>query len=453
MFKHLLRPRVAAFTLAIACLTAGTLAPVGNARAADAPQFIPQWLGAQYTFIDQHQSSLHSPYAGALSLRAQGDTARSDTFGAYFGVALPARLQFYVDVEMFKGGGVSGGSGLGGGVNGDVIRSGSGGNSKRAYVARRYLRWTLPLGGGTAAVTRAQDQLPGQQAAQRLEVKLGKMSVGDDFDRNRYANSARTQFMNWALINGTAWDFAADTHGYTDGLVLALAEPGWRLRYGVYRMPVMANGQTLVSSLRRARGEQVQLTLQPDPDGWALRLLAFRNIAAMGVYRNALAQAEAGGGVPVVQSDDRPGRHKYGYALNGELPLADGGDTGLFFRAGWNDGRTESFAYTEVDRTLSAGMQLSGTHWARPTDHLGLALVANGLSPDHRAYLAAGGSGFLLGDGALNYAQEEIAELYYSYAPFAHVTFSPDLQWIRNPGYNRDRGPATFAGVRAHLEF
>ena len=423
------------------------------AQADDAPVFVPQWLGAQYTFIDQHQSSLHAAYSGPSSLHAQGDTERSHSFGAYFGVALPARLQFYFDVEMFKGEAVSGGTGLGGFSNGDVVHSGGGSLSKTAYVARRYLRWTLPLGEQREAATRSQDQLPGLEPTRYIEVKLGKLAVSDDFDKNRYADSARTQFLNWSLQNDTAWDFAADTRGYTEGLMIGWIHPAWRLRYGVYRMPTEANGSSLVNSLRRARGEQLELALQPRPDGGVLRLLVFRNIASMGIYRQAIALALADHGVPDIRADDQPGRRKYGFAVNGEWPLADHGDTGLFARAGWNDGRTESFAYTEVDASLNAGMQLSGVHWGRARDTLGVAAVIDTLSRNHRDYLALGGSGFMLGDGALDYARERIVEAYYNVAVDEHLSFGPDLQLIRNPGYNRERGPARFIGMRAHVAF
>lgn len=424
-----------------------------NAAAADAPLFVPQLLGAQYTFVDQHQDALRAPYSGPLSLSPQGDTAESHTFGAYFGVQLPAHLQFYLDVEMFKGEGVSGATGLGGLTNGDVIRSGSAQLGKRAYVARRFLRWTLPLGADTQPVARAQDQLPGVEASRRLDVKLGKLAVNDDFDHNRYANATRTQFMNWSLWNNTAWDYAADTRGYTNGVVLAYMAPRWALRYGVYQMPATANGQTLESSLMRARGEQVQLTLRGASNGWALRALVYRNLARMGIYSDALAIALHTDTPPDIRTDDRDGRRKYGYAINTELPLADDGDTGLFAGYGWNDGHTESFAFTEVDRDASIGAQVSGAHWRRPQDRLGIAIDANALSRDHRNYLADGGEGFVLGDGRLAYGHEQIAEAYYAFQPVPRVTLSPDFQFIRNPGYNRDRGPARFLGVRAHIEY
>lgn len=422
-------------------------------RADEAPLFVPQFLGAQYTFVDQHQERVHSPYAGPLSLKARTDTARSHTFGAYFGVALPAQFQFYFDVEMFKGQGVSNATGMAGLTNGDVIRSGSASLGKTPYVARRFLRWSLPLGDETEDTDRAMDQLPGKQATRRIEVKIGKMAINDDFDKNRYADGTRTQFMNWALFNNLAWDFAADTRGYTDGLMLGLIESGWSLRYGIYRMPVEANGSHLVESLQKARGQQLELTIQPDKDGWALRALVFQNQASMGSYRTVIAYARATGSVPDIRADDRPGRKKYGFGLNGELPLADGGDTGLFMRAGWNDGRNESFAFTEADRTLSGGFQLAGVHWGRQQDHFSVGFVINAISSLHRQYLELGGSGFVLGDGALNYGREQIVEAYYSFVPFEHLTLSPDFQWVRHPGYNRDRGPATFVGLRAHVEF
>ena len=429
------------------------LACNGAASADNAPLFQPQWLGAQYIFVDQNQSRLHSPYSGPLSLDPSGSTARSHTFGMYFGMALPARLQFYLDVEMFKGEGVSGATGLAGLTNGDVIRAGTANLGKRPYVARSYLRWTWPLGDQTSTVGRAQDQLPGEEADRRIEIKLGLMAVNDDFDKNRYANATRTQFMNWSLFNSTAWDFAANTRGYTDGLMVGWIMSDWSLRYGIYRMPIEANGQPLVKSLGTASGQQLELTLQPKPDGWALRFLGYYNTGSMGIYQQAIDLAEFTGHAPDIHADDARGRHKFGFSLNGEWPLADSGDTGLFMRAGWNDGHTESFVFTEVDRTLSGGFQLSGVHWSRPNDHLGIGMAINALSSIHREYLALGGDGFVLGDGALHYGREQIVEAYYNLSIGKHLTLGPDLQLVQNPGYNRDRGPVRFVAMRAHLEF
>lgn len=445
------------------CLAPAALALcAGAAQAAEAPAPASDWpqlLAAQYTFIEQRQSTLESPYAGNLSLHSQGDRQGTHTFGFYGGWAPRSWAQLYLDTEKFMGAGVSGGTGLGGLTNGDVIRAGIPGLKKQFYVARFFARFTLPLAGAVAPVARAQDQLPGAEAVRRFELKVGQMAASDDFDRNAYANSTRSQFLNWSLWNNTAWDFAANTRGYTDGVVVGYISPTWSLRYGMYRMPLFANGQTM-ETLLRARGENLELTLSPAATGTIVRLLAYRNTARMGDYAQALALAAAAGAVPDVVADDRQGRHKSGYGLNAEQPLADDDNTGVFLRLGWQDGRTEDFVFTEVDRHASAGGQLSGIHWARGEDRLGIGVVLEGLSDVHRDYLAAGGSGFLLGDGRLNYAGERILETYYRAqwswtlgGTALRTQLTPDFQYVRNPGFNQDRGPVRFYALRVHLEY
>lgn len=424
--------------------------------ATDAPASMSHWpqlLGAQYTFVRQHQGSLHSPYQGPHSLDPSGDTQSTHTIGLYLGWAITNTLQVYFDTEKFMGAGVSGAVGLGGLTNGDVVREGANNLPKRFYIARRYIRWLLPLSEEVAQVERAQDRIPGPQATTRLELKVGTFAISDDFDTNRYANSTRTQFMDWALWNNAAWDYAADTRGYTDGVMLGYVSPTWSLKYGLFEMPKQANGQALELSIRRARGEQVELTLSPFASGAIVRVLGFRNIARMGVYRDAIHLAAATATTPNIVADNREGRKKYGFGVNLEQPLADQGETGLFVRAGWNDGRTESFAFTEVDRTLTFGAQLAGLRWSRPRDRWGAAVAINGLSGDHRDYLAAGGIGFLLGDGHLDYAPEQILETYYRIQLGAHVQLTPDVQYVRNPGFNEDRGPVAFWSIRLHLEY
>lgn len=453
-------PTLAAAALWAAHALAGdTTAAAAAAATPGASSAWPMLLGAQYTFIDQEQSSLRSPYAGRFSLHPGGDTEATHTMGLYGGWAPVSWGQLYLDTEKFMGAGVSGATGLGGLTNGDVVREGATGLKKEFYIARLYARFMVPLGPGAATVARAQDQIPGTEAPRRLEFKAGRLAASDDFDHNRYAGSTRTQFLNWSLWDNTAWDYAANTRGYTDGLVLGFVSPSWSLKYGLYRMPFIANGQAL-ETLDRARGENLELTLSPPAVATVVRLLVYRNTARLGDYRQALAIALAAGTVPNVAADDREGRRKYGWGVNIEQPLADDGDTGLFLRLGWNDGRTEDFAFTEVDRTASLGAQLSGVHWRRADDRLGLALAVDGLSGPHRDYLAAGGSGFLLGDGALDYAGERIVETYYraqwSWTPWGaplRVQLGPDFQYITNPGYNAARGPARFYALRLHLEY
>ena len=443
-----LRPAHAATLLA-------ALALLGSTRTrADAatppPLFVPQFLGAQTTWIGQKLDSFRAAYSGPLSLRAQGDQALTRTWGVYFGIRLPQHLALYLDTELFRGRGLNDGTGLAGYVNGDAVRAGPGGR-QIPYIARLYLDWNLPLSAARSSVAAAQDQLPGAVANARIQLKLGRFAVSDDFDQNRYANNTRSQFLNWDFINAAAYDYAADTRGYSDGFVAALVQPRWTLRYGIFQMPQRANGQAL-AAIGQADGQQVQLSLHPQGgDGPVLRLLVYRNKAAMGSYVQALAIAAATGAVPNIVADDRIGRHKYGYMINAELPLADAGATGLFTRWAWDNGRTETFAYTEADRALSLGGQLSGAHWGRPRDRLSVALGIDGLSAPHRDYLAAGGCGFMLCDGALDYGSERVVEAYYRAQFGRYLQVSPDLQWIANPGYNRARGPARVIGVRLHV--
>lgn len=409
-------------------------------------------LGAQVTVIGQRLFPFAALYSGSKSLDTTGDTKATHTYGVYLGARVLAHLQAYLDVEMAQGAGISNATGLAGITNGDVIRQGTANLSRGPYLARIMLRYVVPLGAAGDTIARSIDQLPGVEPSARVEVKAGKLAASDDFDQNRYANATRTQFMNWGLFNNTAWDFAADTRGYTWGTVVAWVEPRWVLRLGTFAMPTMANGNQF-DGFPRARGDNVELTIRPGSRGTVIRALVYQNHARMGDYAEALARAAATNSTPNIVSDDRPGRSKQGAELNVEQPLADAGETGLFARAGWNDGRTEDFVFTEVDRGLSGGLQLAGGHWRRAADRVGIAYVLHGLSADHRAYLAAGGQGFLLGDGRLRYGEEGIFEGYYRAQVGPYVELGPDVQWVHNPGYNRDRGPATVASLRLNVRY
>lgn len=368
----------------------------------------PMVLGMQYTLIGQSMAPFKSPYSGINSLKSTGDSAATQTIGIYLGSRLTDRLQAYLDFEMEKGLGLSNVTGLGGLTNGDAIRGGSLDLGSDPYVARAFLRYFIPLTTETDQVTRAMDHLPALEPVSRVDINLGRMAVVDDFDINRYANSTRTQFMNWSLINNTAWDFAADTRGFSNGLMVAWVNPTWSLRYGLYQMPTTANGN-LFDDLSVSRGENVELTLQANKNGAAIRFLGYQNIARMGNYAAALAA----GVPPNIAANGAPGRTKYGYGINIEQPIANDGETGAFLRYGWNDGKNESFTFTEVDRLFSIGVQISGANWRREKDIFAIALAQDGLSPDHAAYLAAGGNGFVLGDGRLTYGPETILESYY----------------------------------------
>jgi hypothetical protein len=374
----------------------------------------------------------------------------------YGGLAITSGLAGYLDVEMIRGKGISRVTGLAGPSNGDVLRQGSVDLGSGPYVARAFVRYTMPLATRETerdTLRRDIDQIPVVVVSRRVELTAGKFALSDMFDVNRYANSTRTQFMNWALFNNTAWDFAADTRGYTNGIAAAWITPRWTLRAASVQMPREANGNIFDSDLRRARGDNVELTVTTPRTATVVRALAYWNHGRMGRYADALAIAARTGARPDIVANDRPGREKHGLGLNVEQPLADDGETGVFARYGRNDGATESFVFTEVDRHASVGAQVSGTHWGRAADRFSIGAVQHGIVNVHRRYLAAGGLGFLLGDGRLTYGPEQIVESYYRVQLGEHTQVSPDVQYVRNPGYNRDRGPATILSLRVNVRY
>jgi high affinity Mn2+ porin len=413
-----------------------------------APRWSPRLLGVQVTVIAQYLPRFHALYDGPQSLTDSGDFQGTHTYGVYLGSQLTRRLQIYLDVEMARGGAIGNAFGLAGVTNGDVLRQGAVELGQVPYVARAFVRYVVPLSPAVDSVPRAMDQLPGAEPVARLEIKIGKLALTDDVDLNRYANSTRTQFCNWGLFNNTAWDYAADTRGYSYGILVGWVHPRWALRFGRFLMPTSANGNGFDWN---AHGDNLELTVQPPRVATVLRVLGYANEGRMGRYADALARAQGSGQPPDIVADDRPGRHKYGVGLNVEQPLADSGETGAFVRLAWNDGHTESFVFTEVDRHVSAGAQLSGVRWRRGSDRVGLALVAHGLSRLHEEYLASGGRGFLLGDGRLDYAHETIVEGYYRAQAGRLAQVSADVQHIWNPGYNRDRGPVTVLSLRLNV--
>jgi hypothetical protein len=417
---------------------------------------LPYELGFQTTLIDQQLFKFHSPYEGSNSLRSRSENEKSDTYTLFLGARLTQGLEIYVNPEMARGNGIGEALGLAGYTNGDVIRNPTLG--MQPYLARYFLRWTTATGHGTEKTEPGENQIAGtKRPTHRVVITLGKLGTNDIFDTNAYANNTRTQFMNWALINNGAYDYAADTRGYSQGLAIEWVHPDWAFRIGSFEMPTVANGPDLSGDLVHNRGDQMEVELHPHllsrKSPLVLRLLGYRNLAHMGDYRQAVALAQQTHTTPDITAVRTRGAVKYGLGINCEQPLGDDGNTGLFGRYGWDDGRTESFAYTEIDRTFSLGGQLSGKRWGRPDDRLSLAFVQNDLSGPHKDYLAAGGLGFLLGDGKLNYGSEQIVETYYSYQIARPLALALDYQFINNPGYNRDRGPVSVLSVRLHLEY
>jgi hypothetical protein len=295
------------------------------------------------------------------------------------------------------------------------------------------------------------DELP----RRRLEVRFGKFGMPDFFDINSVGSDTHFQFNNWTIDNNGAWDYAADTRGYTVGATADYEDRNWGFRFAEALMPKVANGIDLVWKPWQAHAENFEYELRhgmiPKKPG-VVRLLAYVNHANMGIYREAVANFEAGL-TPVPEITNHPWRitRKYGFGINIEQNLTR--NLTAFARFGWDNGKTESFAYTEVDQTFSGGLGANGAWWRRKQDRAGIAFVTNAITRDHQTYLANGGLGFLLGDSKLNYGRENIVESYYTIHAWRGIYFAPGVQRIQNPGYNRDRGPVLVPTFRAHVEF
>jgi carbohydrate-selective porin OprB len=415
---------------------------------------LPYQFGWQATVIPQSLFPFHSPYAGPNSFKSRGETEVTTTATLFLGARLTRSSEIYLNPEWALGQGIGGGVGLGGYPNADLI--GTSGLRTSPYIARLLVHWRTATGKG-GSVQPMGRVIAAHIPAHRLVLLAGRFAVSDTFDANSYANNPRTQFIDKSLANNAAWDFAQDARGYTNGVALAWVNPAWALRLGTFQMPATAGGVHLAGDWPRSRGDQIEFDhsarLLPGKQPTIFRLLGYRNVADMGRYRTALAQARGSGNPPDVTVVRQQGAVKYGAGLNFEQPLADAGATGLFARWGWNDGATESFCYAEVDGTFTLGGQLSGAHWQRPQDRIGLGFAQDGLSAAHRDYLAAGGMGLALGDGQLRYGMERILEVYYAYQVSKLLALSLDYQAIQNLGFNRDRGPASVLSVRLHAEF
>jgi hypothetical protein len=426
------------------------LAAIGAAPLWAADEAPETWqLKFQTTGIVQYKPGFSAPYSGTNSLLTTHEYSRSITATLFGGVRLWQGGEFYVNPEMALGVPFSELKGLGGFNNGEMARTS--GADPTFYRARVFLRQTWGFGGGTEKIESEQNQLGGMMDAKRAVLTLGNVSALDIFDDNKYSHEPRRAFMNWSLMTFGAWDYPADARGYTWGAALEYITPDWAVRAGRFEQPKDSNGLPLNSRIMSSYGDVVEFERGYKIGGQTgrIRLLAFRNQAVMGKFSDAISQSSANGGVPDLTTV-RASNAKTGAGINIEHDLSP--NVGLFARASGHDGKTETFAFTEIDRSIAGGAVIKGTRWKRPEDEVGVAVVANALSSSHRDYLARGGLGFFLGDGRLNYRSEQILETYYSLKAARNVWFTVDYQYIRNPGYNADRGPANFFGLRLHAE-
>ena len=410
------------------------------------------WISGQINYIFQWHPDFHSPYQGPLSLTPKAETAGSRVFTLFTGAEITKYLEILCQVESAGGKGIGNGFGLAGFTNLDVVHNPSLGSTP--YIGRTMVHLVIPLSSESADVERNPLSLHTKLPTRRVEFRAGKMQLVDFFDLNSGGSDSHLQFLNLTIDNTGAYDYAADTRGYTVGAMLEYDDRTWSVRFAEALMPRIANNIDFQWNLERARSENIEFEVRkgilPRHHG-VVRLLSFFNHANMGDYRVAIAQFESGQTTtPDITNHPLTTSLKYGFGANFEQAI--GGGVTAFGRFGWNEGRRELFAYTEVNQSVSFGAAAMGTRWRRGLDRAGLAFSSNGLSGDHRRYLALGGKGFLLGDGQLNYGREKIFEAFYTVHLWRGVFGAFDVQHLNNPGYNRDRGPVLVPSVRLHFD-
>jgi high affinity Mn2+ porin len=428
-------------------------------------------LAGHINIIFQAHPGFHSPYEGEHSLLGRGEYKTSLLGTLFTGFELNPNPRFdtdaIFDLESAGGRGVSEALGLAGFTNLDVVRNPSLG--PKPYIARMQLHQTVGITSKLIDSERTPFLLATKVPERRFDLRAGKMSLPDVLDQNAVGSDSHLQFLNWTVDNNGAWDYAADTRGYTYAFVTEYDDIDWSFRYALALMPTIANGTDLQWNLRRARGENYEFEYRKTPFALlperlfspkhkgTVRLLGYVNHANMGDYRSAnqqalLARAEGDtAAVPDISAHPPAVTIKYGAGLNFEQELP--ADLRLFGRFGWNDGKHEDYAYTEVEQTFQLGADMAGNRWHRPNDKVGLVGVTNAIKRDHQQYLALGGLGFLLGDGGLTYAREDILETYYNAHNWRGLFTAFDVQLISHPGYNEARGPVAMFSVRTHVDF
>ncbi len=403
----------------------------------------------QSTLVSQYHPPFRANYSGMNSLAHVSETDHTTDATIYLGRRLWHGAEIYFNEEVDQGFGLSNTIGLAGFSSGEAYKIGRG---KRYFLGQRlFIRQTFDLGGVEESSSDDINQLASTHTHDRLVLSLGKFSVVDLFDNNSYAHDPRQDFFNWSVIDAGAFDYAADAWGYTYGMAAEWTHQQWTMRYGLFDLSNVPNSTVLDSGFHQI-SNVVELEWRHQLLGapGVARLLGFDNHGRFGTYHDALALAEASGTIPST-ANVRFEQNRPGAVLNLEQAITP--DLGIFARASFNNGQIEAYDFTDINQSISVGLSLKGTPWERPQDNFGAAWVSNSISMAAQHYFSAGGMGILIGDGRLNYAPEQIAEFYYSLSINDHWHISPDIQYIRNPAYNLDRGPVRVYGLRIHTSY
>ncbi|WP_294253477.1 carbohydrate porin [uncultured Sphingomonas sp.] len=440
---------VYAFSKAVAVAAAPFLLLPAAARAQDSGDPQPFALHGQATMVVQGVGGFSDPYRGANSL-APDQVRETIDVTLYAGVRPWAGGELWLNPEIDQGFGLSNTLGVAGFPSAEAYKVGK--DEPYLRLQRAFFRQTIALGGERSAVAPAMNVLGGTQAANRLVLTLGKFGVGDVFDTNRYAHDPRGDFLNWSAVDTGSFDYAADAWGYSTGAAAEWYQGAWTLRAGLFNLSKVPNGETLERDFRQYQVDvEVEHRHMLGGQPGAIRVTGFRNRGQFGRFDDALALAAAQGQVADTALV-RQRTTRTGIGVNAEQAVTS--TLGLFARAGFADGSIEPYDFTDIDRTAQFGASLNGAGWGRANDRIGLVGIVNGISRAHQSYLDAGGLGVLVGDGKLPHpGSEAIAEAYYDWQPRKGFDVTLDYQFIANPGYNRDRGPANVFAVRFHGGF
>jgi len=407
----------------------------------------------QITGISQAHPAFSSPYSAQNSLQHEAENAVSITSTVFIGRKLWKGAAVYFNPEMSGGRGMSSTVGIAGFPNGETFRIGD--PAPVIYIGRIFLRQYISLDKDHFEyIEDDANQVKEKVPTSRIVLSVGKFGMADFFDNNTVSHDPRTDFMNWALMNNGAYDYPANTKGYTVGFVAEYIKPTWAFRMATALVPTYANGPYLDFNYPKASSETAEFekSYLINKHKGTVRLLGYFNVSKAPNYDEVVKEKMDGTdtSMDVIYGKEYGGK-KYGFGINADQEIT--GSLNAFMRLGWNDGKTASWAFCEIDNTASLGARLYGKGWKRPTDNIGLAFLTNGISSSHRNFLNAGGYGFMIGDGKLpNYSRENIIEVFYQLKVFSYLWASADYQFVLHPAYNADRGPVHVFAARVHIE-
>lgn len=405
----------------------------------------------QLTVVEQATAPFHDPYHGTNSL-SPGVGAETVDLTLYLGARLWSGAEAWINPEIDQGFGLDDTVGLAGFPSGAAYKVGR--SHPYWRLPRWFMRQTLNLSGESETLEADANQFAGRSSSNRWVFTLGKISVPDIFDANDYAHDPRHDFMNWTAIDAGTFDYAAESWGYSVGAAAEWYQSDWTVRAGLFDLSDVPNSEVLDPGFHEFEwlGELEHRQVLAGQPGKLLVTL-YDNRARMAELRDAIALAASSGqsiGEALISA--RSYRSRSGVSMDLQQQLVEG--LGIFARAGKASGHVETYEFTDVDQSISAGLSLKGGRWSRVDDTVGIAGVINSISGIREQYLNDGGLGILVGDGRLPHpGPERIIETYYAWGLTSWAQLTLDYQYVINPAYNSDRGPVSIFAARLHAQF